>query len=53
MTEHDMIRSLVGEGRAVAPCQATLMVGPDIALRRLKGVAERRELGISVVWLGC
>ncbi|WP_067462132.1 LysR family transcriptional regulator [Actinomadura macra] len=37
MTEHDMIRSLVGEGRAVAPCQATLKAGPDVVVRALSG----------------
>ncbi|MFI0372943.1 LysR family transcriptional regulator [Actinomadura sp. 1N219] len=35
MTEHDMIRALVAEGRAVAPCQATLTVGPDVVVRPL------------------
>lgn len=35
MTELDMIRSLVAEGRAVAPCQAILTVGPDISVRPL------------------
>lgn len=35
MTEHDMIRTLVAEGRAAAPCQATLKVGPDVVVRPL------------------
>ncbi|GAA2583064.1 LysR family transcriptional regulator [Actinomadura fulvescens] len=37
MTERDMIRTLVGEGRAVAPCQATWRAGPDIMMRPLAG----------------
>jgi len=38
MTERDMINTLVGEGRAVAPCQATLQ-GPDIVVRPLASPA--------------
>lgn len=37
MTEHDMIRSLVAEGRAAAPCQATLKGGSDVVVRPLAG----------------
>jgi DNA-binding transcriptional LysR family regulator len=37
LTEHEMIRSLVAEGRAVAPCQATLKGGPDVVVRPLAG----------------
>ncbi|MFD0684418.1 LysR family transcriptional regulator [Actinomadura fibrosa] len=37
MSEQDMIRTLVGDGRAIAPCQATLRAGPGIAVRPLAG----------------
>ncbi|NUW34600.1 LysR family transcriptional regulator [Nonomuraea sp. SMC257] len=39
LTEPDMIRSLVAEGRAAAPCQATLKLGPDVVVRPLTGAA--------------
>ncbi|MFC4907278.1 LysR family transcriptional regulator [Actinomadura gamaensis] len=39
MTEHDMIRALVAEGRAVAPCQALLRTGPGVVVRPLTGPA--------------
>lgn len=39
MTEHDMIRALVAEGRAVAPCQALLRTEPGVVVRPLTGPA--------------
>jgi DNA-binding transcriptional LysR family regulator len=39
MTEHEMIRALVGAGHAVAPCQATMRTGADVVIRPLTGVA--------------
>ncbi|WP_433334425.1 LysR family transcriptional regulator [Spirillospora sp. CA-294931] len=41
MAEHDMIRDLVGEGRAIAPCQATLRTGADVAVLPLTGTPLR------------
>ncbi|MBO2449503.1 LysR family transcriptional regulator [Actinomadura barringtoniae] len=37
LTEHEMIRSLVAEGRAAAPCQVTLNGGPNVVVRPLTG----------------
>jgi len=37
LTEHEMIRSLVAEGRAAAPCQVTLDGGENVVVRPLTG----------------
>lgn len=37
LTEHEMIRSLVAEGRAAAPCQVTLDGGANVVVRPLTG----------------
>lgn len=37
LTEHDMIRALVAEGRAIAPCQVTHQGGPNVVVRPLTG----------------
>ncbi|GAB3963335.1 LysR family transcriptional regulator [Actinoallomurus acanthiterrae] len=41
IVERDMIRALVGEGRAIAPCQATYRGGPGAVVLPLAGTPMR------------